>query len=200
MLQLKINQIITSFLRFPSLIQWTEIILIWLLFALTILSLGFAFKFLEFKIADPPKGFIYEIVRTLIVPTTVEEIIARIILLPRIDPSLQSLNFSQFLQCVMSLSIYVFYHPLLGYIIKWLTPNTSYLKTFTNPIFLSLVVLLGSCCTITYLRTQSIWPSIIFHWLAVISWLLLLGGYEKLHPSLPSGHYSTISYQITDKF
>ena len=51
---------------------------------------------------------------------------------------------------------------------------------FLDPSFLVLATLLGIVCTMTYLRSGSIWPPILFHWFTVVVWIMFLGGWEKV--------------------
>lgn len=50
-----------------------------------------------------------------------------------------------------------------------------------NLVFLLLAALLGFVCSVAYLQSGSLWTSVVIHWLAVVVWLLLLGGYKKLY-------------------
>ena len=47
---------------------------------------------------------------------------------------------------------------------------------FMEPTFLALVALLGSICTVSRLRSGSIWPAVVIHWGTVVAWLGIFGG------------------------
>lgn len=47
---------------------------------------------------------------------------------------------------------------------------------FAEPAFLGLATLLGGLCAILRMKTGSLWPAVVFHWLAVSVWLTLFGG------------------------
>lgn len=94
---------------------------------------------------------------------------------------------SVFWPAVLSLSLFVLWHPLNG----WLFLPAA--KTlFFDPRFLFIAFGLGLTCTIATLGTNlnatdstkectgSLWPAILGHWLLVISWNALLGGPQLL--------------------
>jgi predicted Abi (CAAX) family protease len=72
--------------------------------------------------------------------------------------------------------MFIVYHPLNA-----LSFFPKGLKTFFNWVFLVLAALLGIICSIAYLQSGSLWTPVVIHWLAVVIWLLLLGGYGKLY-------------------
>jgi predicted Abi (CAAX) family protease len=98
----------------------------------------------------------------------------RVLLLPQ--PGNVSL-ITQLLCGGISLAAFIVYHPLQG-----LTIYPAAMETFSNPVFLFLAGLLGIICTISYFQSGSLWSAVVIHWIVVIVWLLLLGGYEKLNP------------------
>lgn len=71
----------------------------------------------------------------------------------------------------ISLAAFVAWHPfqvLIG------SPFAE--PVFLKPGYLALVALLGLCCTISRLRSGSIWPSVVIHWGVVVIWKALFGG------------------------
>lgn len=48
---------------------------------------------------------------------------------------------------------------------------------FTSPGFLMVVATLGFACTLTRIRSGSIWPGVVIHWGVVVAWLALFGGH-----------------------
>lgn len=109
----------------------------------------------------------------LIFPSLTEELFFRGILIPYntnrypLTKQLWIILFSTF--------SFVLWHPLNAYL--W---NPASLVLFTDPIFLSIVTILGICCVITYIHTQSIYFPILIHWLTIVSWVLLFGGRNLL--------------------
>jgi len=72
---------------------------------------------------------------------------------------------------VCSLLAYIAWHPiqtLLG--LPFAHPE------FTNPAFLGLVAWLGFACTLSRIRSGSIWPAVVIHWGIVVMWKSLYGG------------------------
>jgi predicted Abi (CAAX) family protease len=72
---------------------------------------------------------------------------------------------------VISLLAYIVWHPAQ----VWL--NLPFGRPeFLDPRFLSVVSCLGLACTLSRVRSGSIWPSVIIHWGIVVVWLALYGG------------------------
>ena len=193
--------------QLPSLHQWLEIGLLWFGFGLLLLGLGFQFKFIEkIEIAQPLSGqspvnfWLQQSARLFLLPATAEELIFRGLLLPNTHQLSGALNVLQAVECTIGLLLYIAFHLLGGIWVDWRhnqnhhtlrssaegtthpPTRSTYFKTFKQPIFLVLTGILGLYCTIAYLRSGSLWPAILFHWLVVVSWLLLLGGWQQLHP------------------
>ncbi len=71
----------------------------------------------------------------------------------------------------ISLAVFVAWHPfqvLIG------SPFAE--AVFLQPGYLALVALLGLCCTVSRLRSGSIWPAVVIHWGVVVIWKALFGG------------------------
>jgi len=72
---------------------------------------------------------------------------------------------------IASFVAFVLWHPLQ----VWL--NLPFGRPeFTRPGFLMVVACLGLACTLTRVRSGSIWPGVIIHWGVVVAWLALFGG------------------------
>ncbi len=102
-------------------------------------------------------------------PSLFEELFFRGVLLPHKQRKLPRKQV--FLYSVVSIGVFVAYHPLNA-----LTFARFAYPIFMNPIFLSLATFMAIACTVTYLRSGSIWIPIVIHWLTVLVWVLLLGG------------------------
>lgn len=148
-----------------------------LIFSAITLPLGFSTGFLQFQIWQAkPIEYLFVILRCLITPAITEELFFRVLLLPH--PT-AAVNWQWSLWAALSLLIFILYHPL--------NAKTFYkdgYPTFFQPIFLSLAMLLGITCTITYALTGSLWIIIFIHWLVVVLWLLVFGGMQKLGKEL----------------
>lgn len=182
------QRIINSLLMLPNMNEWKGILGTWTIFASIMLIIGFSTNFIQLKLVEEFSFifFLEQLSRIFFIPSAIEELAVRASLLPgEADESNRQRDIKW---SVISLIIYVFYHLPGGLAADWInnlmSRQTNYFATFTNPIFLLLTGLLGLSCTLTYLKTRSIWPSIIFHWLVVVAWLLFLGGYELLNPAI----------------
>lgn len=72
---------------------------------------------------------------------------------------------------VLSLLAYIAWHP-----IQTLVGLPFGRPEFLNPAFLGLVATLGFACTLSRIRSGSIWPAVIIHWGVVVMWISLYGG------------------------
>ncbi|MBE9125153.1 MULTISPECIES: type II CAAX prenyl endopeptidase Rce1 family protein [unclassified Coleofasciculus] len=143
--------------------------------ALICLPIGFQSGLLEVRML--PLSFI-GIVKILVsrffFPAFAEELLFRVLLLPR-----KTSNTPIIIQLIMvfiSLVLYVVGHPINAFLF--------YKKAFdilTNSVFLLSTLVLGIALTISYLQSDSIWTSIAIHWIVVVTWLLILDGYSKLN-------------------
>ena len=189
-----------GFFRIPTrAVTWLAIGVILVTHGVALWLLGTRTKFIpkQLELATPPQAlgrksqsrrcfFIQQAVRIFFIPSAVEEIIMRGVLLPSpMEHSGLALSSSQWLQCGVALAIYVLYHIPFGALIDWLRrqseQQTGYFRTFFRYDFLALTALLGSGCTFSYLVSGSIWPAIVFHWAVVVIWILGLGGFARLN-------------------
>lgn len=168
-----VHRLTAAFSTIPDLEAWAWTALLLCLFTIISLAVGFKFNFLQVKVETASSTVVSVIPMTLLIPGLLEETVFRVLLLPHPaeNPSIQV----QLLWGLGSLAIFIISHPLNG-----LTFYPARLKTFTNPVFLSLAGLLGLVCTLAYWQSGSIWTPIAIHWLIVVIWLLGLGGYQKL--------------------
>jgi predicted Abi (CAAX) family protease len=75
------------------------------------------------------------------------------------------------LPAVGSLLAYIAWHPLQTLL------NLPFGRPeFLDPAFLGLIAWLGLVCTLSRLRSGSIWPPVIIHWGVVVIWKSLYGG------------------------
>src|SRR5204862_7150066 len=76
---------------------------------------------------------------------------------------------------MISLCLFVASHPLKEW--KERSPRSF---AFKDPTFLFLATLLGLMCTVAYMRSGSLWPPLVMHWVVVFIWLGFLGGRRLL--------------------
>jgi predicted Abi (CAAX) family protease len=75
------------------------------------------------------------------------------------------------LGAIASLLAYILWHPVQTWLhLPFGRPE------FLDPRFLSLIAWLGLACTLSRIRSGSIWPAVIIHWGVVVVWKALYGG------------------------
>jgi predicted Abi (CAAX) family protease len=169
------QRFITAIVTIPNLDGWLYATALLLGLAIVSLPIGFLFRFLRLEILPISwQKLVSLLAICFLTPAISEEVFFRVLLLPaRFE------NFSwntKILLVGLSLTLFIAYHPLNA-----LTFYPSGLKTFFNPIFLFLVGILGIVCSLAYLQTGSLWPPVVIHWLVVVLWLSILGGYRQLN-------------------
>jgi predicted Abi (CAAX) family protease len=109
----------------------------------------------------------------LLHPAFSEELVFRVLLLPR---RLETVSRTRlYITIGLALFLYVAAHPLNAYLF-W----PAAMPIFGNPFYLAMTTLLGLTCITAYLMSGSIWLPALIHWLTVTLWLLLLGGQALL--------------------
>ncbi len=99
-------------------------------------------------------------------PALLEELGFRVLILSH--PS-ESVSFKhRWIQVILSWLLFVAYH------VHPFVP-----AFFKTPAFLIATGLIGIACTISYLKSGSLWTPLVTHWLIVMTWLLALGGLEQ---------------------
>jgi predicted Abi (CAAX) family protease len=169
-----LNHLYHAIFNFPSVQDWLTIGGLSLLLALALIPIGFSNQFLQIEVVRSPKVILQIIATALVFPAITEELCFRVFLLPYPPESVSTAIL--WLRIVLSLVAFVIYHPLNAF-----TFFAAGRKTFIQPIFLLLAALLGAICTIAYVQTGSLWLPVFIHWIAVVVWLLFLGGYSKLY-------------------
>lgn len=97
---------------------------------------------------------------TFFVPALVEEVVFRSWLGPKTIPA-----------AALSLAAFVAWHPLqtaLGFF--WASP------AFLTPGFLIFAAATGLACTVSRMRSGSIWPAVAIHWGIAMLWQALFSG------------------------
>lgn len=150
-----------------------ETVALSLLLALIVLPLGLLTGFLTW---DPfpvsPGQALLLGMAAFITPALAEELLFRALLIPRSTEVTGSLT--QAAWSGLSLAAFVASHPLKAALFS------IHRYTFTHPVFLLLAAFLGGACTVSYVRSGSVWPPTLIHWASVAIWLLLFGGHAKL--------------------
>jgi predicted Abi (CAAX) family protease len=170
LLQAVLRRTARSLTQWPDNRQWLQCLLVFMVFGALALPLGLAVGQLRFEASSDTLGRLLRFTAIpFFIPCLSEELVFRAILLP--DPRQTISVGHRVARAIAALVLFVLWHPLNGLFLK-----TVARQTFTDPGFLMLTALLGSCCTVVYLRTSSIWPSTLIHWTTVICWKAFLGG------------------------
>jgi predicted Abi (CAAX) family protease len=144
--------------------------IVFCIYMLIALPFGFLTGFFEFGILEADiRSMFFLPIFLFFIPSIFEELIFRGFLLPHKHRKLPRKHV--FFYSVVSILVFVGCHPLNG-----LTLARFAYPIFINPAFLFLATLMAIACTITYLRSGSIWIPVCIHWLTVLVWVLLLGG------------------------
>jgi predicted Abi (CAAX) family protease len=101
-----------------------------------------------------------------IIPALGEELLFRAALLPT-----PRWNRSAIVPILISTALFVLWHPPQGLIF-----GPHWAAVVLDPWFLACVAALGVASARLYLRTGSIWPSVLLHWSVVVAWRALLRG------------------------
>ncbi|NET39518.1 MAG: polysaccharide deacetylase family protein [Cyanothece sp. SIO1E1] len=173
--------------------RWIAVLALWASASVLMLIIGF-YGSSPFLRCQEPSGNhwldhlkIGILVRVLVVPAGIEELIMRGLLLPSALELSGGLTSIYLEQICASTIIYIAYHPLLfGPLIDHFSAlrqrHTCFTKTFRHPAFLLLVTILGVSCALSYLIIESILLPILFHGVVVWAWLAFFGGESRLRP------------------
>lgn len=153
-------------------------IIIFVLYAALALPIGLLSGFLKISSLHTSPLMMFLLMFSLfIMPSFLEELFFRVLLLPH--KTRRCSRGKQVFLSIVSITVFIAWHPLNA-----LTINNPAFPVFTNPVFLLLAALMAIACTVTYLRTGSIWIPVIIHWLTVMVWIFLLGGRNMVLDSL----------------
>ncbi|MBW4685669.1 MAG: CPBP family intramembrane metalloprotease [Komarekiella atlantica HA4396-MV6] len=169
------SRLINSFSTLPGSNDWIWTAILLLIFSLIVIPLGFKLNFLKAEIPEISWKVIFRLTLiTLLLPATAEEVFFRVLLLPH-KTEQASLAY-QWIAGSISLVLFVIYHPLNA---TFFIRNAR--TTFSSFAFLTSAAILAIVCTIAYLKSGSIYPPVMLHWVFVVSWLLGFGGYQRLN-------------------
>lgn len=169
------HRLAEAFSTRPTIQDWWFAAQLLLLFSVIVTPLGLFSGLTSLAPSGLPwQGNMFVIVRALVFPAMVEESFWRVLLLPHKTERMSDRK--RWLLGVPILAMFVLMHPLNS-----MTFYHEAFSTFTDPIFLLSSALLGLICTMAYWRSGSLWTPVALHWVIVVVWLLVFGGYAKLH-------------------
>lgn len=107
----------------------------------------------------------------ILIPSLGEELLFRVAFLPKPKKEIAMPR----ARMTLAIMLFVLWHPLQA-----IFTTDARATVFLDPWFLLAVAALGIACSRVYWTSQSIWPAVLLHWLAVVSWKALAGGPELL--------------------
>jgi predicted Abi (CAAX) family protease len=166
--QLIFRRVKSAFFTIPHTNDWLQAIGLLLIFAFVYLPIGFGLGFLELDVRSSWQTVVSVSLGALFMPSLLEELGFRVLLLPH--PAESTSPSTRWLFSGFSWLLFVAYH------LHPLVP--SFFRTLA---FLLGAGLLGIICTLSYLKSGSVWIPIFIHWAIVVAWLLLFGGLKRFH-------------------
>lgn len=169
-----IQRVVKAVSTVPSWESWGFAIALLFFYTVIALPLGFKFQFISFCPITSRKLVLGILMTCILTPAITEELFFRALLIPHSSETtdIWIVGFWG----LISLILFIIYHPFNA-----LTFYPPGLKVFFHPLFLTLAAFLGIICSISYYQSGSIWTAAFIHWAIVVIWLLVLGGYGKLH-------------------
>jgi len=155
--------------------DWLVFVAIFGVYGAIALPIGFSSGLLRLAPMPTSLRLVRGMVQLFFLPSLLEEIIFRVLLLPH--PTEVLLPMTWLGWATLSLALFVLCHPLNA-----LTLYPAGRPTFFQWPFLLLAGLLGVACTLAYGLTGSLWLVTLLHWLVVVLWLFYLGGQSLLYP------------------
>ena len=160
-----------NMLRFPAAPAWMQLGLVLLVFAVIATVFGTATGFFRFALADELAAVLRIAAIAFVLPALLEEIVFRGPLIWLAERRSRWFGAG----AVLSLTLFVVWHPINGMFLV-----TEARDIFSDWRFLTLATLLGMMATWLAVRTRSIWPPVVFHWLVVVGWKAFFGGPQFL--------------------
>jgi predicted Abi (CAAX) family protease len=161
----RIQDLTLSITTKPRSSDITFSLVVTLIYAVVALSTGFLTGFLTIRIVE---------IRTLtmatlpfslfVMPSLIEELFFRALMLPHKTRKCGVPK--QVFLSLFSIFVFIAWHP-----VNAITINPGAYTVFTDPVFLILATLMAVACTITYLKSGSVWVPVFIHWLTVLVWV-----------------------------
>ncbi len=178
-LRSRVADVKRAFLTKPDLSRLSRCQRPFIVYVALALLVGFATGFFTPRLLDASATIWIALAGSLlIVPSLLEELFFRALLISHPTRSVSGRQLRR--ETLISLGLYVGWHPVWAGIAE-LTGHPLKIDLL-DPAFLTIVTLLGTCCTICYRRTGSVWIPTLIHWLTVLNWVYFLGGRNPLLP------------------
>jgi predicted Abi (CAAX) family protease len=167
---LVLGRIRESLRRLPTRSELATTVVTLAAFGLVCVPFGLATGLLQWTgPADSVRVLAPYLVVAFVLPSLMEEMIFRVALLPHPLERVPRNVLAR--QCLFALVLFILWHPLNAWLfVPWARP------LFFRADFLAAAGLLGAAATVLYLRSGSVWPSVLFHWAVVVAWKTMFGG------------------------
>ncbi|MCT7950413.1 CPBP family glutamic-type intramembrane protease [Ancylothrix sp. C2] len=169
-----------AFYTVPRMDDWLVCAAILGVYTLIAVPVGWRWGFLNFKVEKSLIVVLGVILGSLLQPAFSEELFFRVLFLPHKTENFSGVSLWGWM--VLGLICFIVYHPLNA--ISFFPMGK---EVFFEPVFLFLAAVLGVGCTVVYWCSGSVWPAVVLHWVVVVVWLLLFGGYERLYAGRSEG-------------
>jgi predicted Abi (CAAX) family protease len=157
MLDLVWRPLVTAATRRPGARDWAEAAALLAGFALIAAAAGLGTGLIAPRLDADPAALARVALAAVLVPALGEEAVFR-----------GPLARGRYPLAALSLALFVAWHPAqLALGLPWARP------VFADPAFLALAGLLGLACTVSRMRSGSLWPAVAMHWIAVVAWKAL---------------------------
>ena len=145
-------------------------VVVFLIYMAVALPVGFCSGFFTIQVLETDIWVMIALpISLFFIPSLFEEIVFRGLLLPHKERAVSAIHLLFY--AVFSVVLFIAWHTFNA-----MTINHAAYTMFTNPLFLSFAALMGIACTITYIKTGSLWVPIAIHWLTVVVWVFFLSG------------------------
>jgi predicted Abi (CAAX) family protease len=134
-------------------------------------AIGFTTGFYRLHPTEP--GLPLRLLTVFFVPALGEELVFRGLLTPGPNQSRRP-----GLEVAVATALYTLWH-----VVEALTFLPAAASVFLRLDFLACCAVLGLGCAIMKLKTGSVWPAVILHWVLVVVWQTWLGGVSALEPA-----------------
>ena len=114
---------------------------------------------------DQPGQLLRLALVALVAPALGEELLFRVLLLPAPGTPASGRRLA------VSVLLFVLWHPPQALIF-----GPHWAEVVLNPGFLAAVAVVGLALGRLYLRTGSVWPCVLLHWVTIVAWKAFLGG------------------------
>jgi predicted Abi (CAAX) family protease len=138
--------------------EWRGVALDGLVLAPVLAFLGVAGGFVGVTPSPDLPTFARIAAIALVLPALGEELVFRALVLGP-SPSTR--------RCALGIALFVAWHPM-----QMLIFGAAWGAVVFNPLFLCAVGALGLVLTRVYVKTRSIWPPVVLHWIVVLAWKL----------------------------